>query len=188
MVHGFRGWRSTPHNPSPQRRSNTSQTLSVPSCTMREQLTQHFSLHSAPLQHARATAHGQWLMHVTNSLTMLLRIPMQTFDTRHETWYCPYTQTCHTFLNQVVKVEQQDISTYPIAMTKTSKMAPFSPCLPSSNTSCHQLPEQNLLQSTTAASLPPHSKPHSRNSTTSNQLPLPSPSTTSLPKAYQWEQ
>jgi hypothetical protein len=160
MVHNFRGWRSTPHNFSPRRRSNASKTLSAPSCTMRKQLTQHFSPHSAPLQHTKATTHGQWLMHVTNSSTTLLHIPMQAFDTKHVTWYCWYTWMHHTFPNQVVKVEQQDISTYPIAMTKTSTMAPFLPCLPSSNTSCCQHPKQNLQHSTTAASLPPHFEPH----------------------------
>jgi hypothetical protein len=92
MVHRFRGWRSTPHNPSPQRRSNASKTSLVPSCTMCEQLTQHFFPHSAPLQHVKAMAHGQWPMRVTNSLTMLLHIPMQAFDTKHATWYCQYTQ------------------------------------------------------------------------------------------------
>jgi hypothetical protein len=158
MGHRFRGWRSTPHNPSPQRksRSNASKTSLVPSCTMRKQLTQHFSLHSAPLQHAKAMAHRQWLMHVTNYSTMLLHIPMQAFDTRRATWYCWYTRTCHTFPNPVVKVEQQVISTYPIASSKTSPMEPFSPCLPSSNTSCCQLQSQNSTHFTMAASLPPH--------------------------------
>jgi hypothetical protein len=71
MVHRFRGWRLTPHNSSPQRRSNASKTLLVPSYTIHKQLTQHFLLHSVPLQHAKAMAHGQWLMRVTNSSTML---------------------------------------------------------------------------------------------------------------------
>jgi hypothetical protein len=39
--------------------------------------------------------------------------------------------------NQVVKVVRQDIFTYQIAIRKTSTMAPYSPCQPSSNTSCH---------------------------------------------------
>ena len=94
----------------------------------------------------------------------------------------------HTFPNQVKKEEQQDISTYPIAMMKISTIAPFSPCIPSSNKSCHQPPRQNLLHFTTAASLLPHFKPHKRNMATPNWLPLPSPLTTSLPKASQWEQ
>ncbi len=160
MVHGFKGWRLTLHNPSPWRRSNASKTLSVPSCTMREQLTQHFLPHSVPLQHAKAMAYRQWLMHATNSLTTLLHIPMQAFNTRRRTWYCWYLRTRHTFPNPVVKVEQQVISTYSIAMTKTSTMEPFSHCLPSSNTSCCQLPRQNLPHFTRAASLPPHFEPH----------------------------
>ncbi len=160
MVHGFRGWRSTPYNPSPRRRSNTSKILSVPSCTMHEQLTQHFLPHSVLLQHAKAMAHGQWLMHVTNSLTTLLHIPMQAFGTRRATWYYQYTQTCHTFPNPAVKVKQPVISTYPIAMTKTSTMARFSPCVPSSNMSCCQPLRQNLPHSTMAARLLPHFKPH----------------------------
>ncbi len=188
MVHGFRGWSSTPHNPSPQRRSNTSKTSSVLSYTMCKQLTQHFLPHSVPLQHAKATTHGQWMMHVTNSSATSLHIPMQVFATRRATWYYQYTQRRHTFPNPAVKIEQLVISTYPIKMTKTSSMAPFSPCLPSSNTSCRQPPRQNLPCSTTAASLPPHFKPHQRTKATSNRLPLPSPPTTSLPKAPQWEQ
>ncbi len=160
MVHGFRGWRSTPLNPSPCRRSNASKTLLVPYYTMHKQLTQHLSPHSVPLQHAKATAQGQWLMCVTNSLTTLLHIPMQAFSTRHATWYYQYTWTCHTFLNPEVKVEQPVISTYPIALTKTSTMVPFSPCLPSSNTSCRQSPRQNLPCSTMAESLLPHSESH----------------------------
>ena len=140
MVHGFRGWRLTPLNPSPQRRSNKSKTLLVPSYTMRKKMTRHFLLHSVPLQHAKATAHRQWLMPVTNFSTMLLHIPMQAFGTRQATWYYQYTWMHHTFLNPVVKVEQPVISSYPIAIMKTSTMALFSPCLPSSNTSCHQLP------------------------------------------------
>jgi hypothetical protein len=67
-----------------------------------------------------------------------------------------YTRTCHTFRSPVVKVEQQVISTYPIAMTKTSTLEPFSPCLLSSNMSCRQLPRLNLPHFTTAATLPPH--------------------------------
>ena len=155
---------------------------------MHKQLTQHFLLHSAPLQYNKATAHGQWLMRVTNSFSTLLHIPMQAFDTRHATWYCWYTWMHPTFPNQVVKVERQNISTYLIAMTKTSTMEPFSPCLPSSNTSCCQPPRLNSLCSTIAASLLPHFEPHLRNSAMSNQLPLLSPPTTSLPKASQWEQ
>jgi hypothetical protein len=58
------------------------------------------------------------------------------------------------------KVEQSVISTYPIAMIKTSTMVPFSPCLPSSNTSCCQPPLLNLPCSTTAPSLLPHFEPH----------------------------
>ncbi len=150
----------TPHNPSPQRRSNASKTLLVPSCTIRKYLTQHFLPHSAPLQQAKAMAHGQWWMRVNNSSTTLLHIPMQAFGARHATWYYQYTRMCHTFPNPAVKVEQPVISTYPIAMTKTSTMAPFSPCLPSSNTSCRQPPRQNSPCSTTAASLPPHFEPH----------------------------
>jgi hypothetical protein len=188
MVHGFRGWRSTPHNPSPQRRSNASMTSLVSSCTMHKQLTQHFLLHSAPLHHAKAMAHRQWLMCVTNSSTMLLHIPIQAFGTRCATWYCKYTRMHHNFLNQVANVEQQDISTYPIVMMKTSTMAPFSPCLSSSNTSCCQPPRQNLPCSTMAANLLPHFKPHLRNLATFNQLPLLSPPTTSLPKSSLWEQ
>ncbi len=46
---GCRGCRLIPHNPSPQSRSNASKTSLVPSCTMCEQLTRHFLLHSAPL-------------------------------------------------------------------------------------------------------------------------------------------
>jgi hypothetical protein len=160
MVHGFRGWRSTPYNPSPQRRSNVSKTLLVPSNTMREQLTQHFLLHSVPLQHAKAMANGQWLMHVTNSLTMLLHIPMQAFGTRHAAWYYQYTWMRHTFLNPAVKVELPVISTYPIAMMKTSTLVPFSPFLPSSITSCRQPPRQNSPRSTMAASLLPNFRPH----------------------------
>jgi hypothetical protein len=125
IVHGFRGLRSTPHKPSPQRRSNASKTLLVPSCTMRKRLTQHLLPHSAPLQHDKATAQGQWLMHVTNSLTMLQHTPMQAFNTKRPTWYCWCTRTCPTFPNQVVKVEQQDISTHPIAMSKTFTMVPY---------------------------------------------------------------
>jgi hypothetical protein len=94
MVHGFRGWRLTQHNPSPGRRSNASMTSLVPSCTMHEQLIQHLLLHSVPLHHAKARAHGQWLMCVPNSSTTLLHILIQTFDTRHVTWYCWYTRTC----------------------------------------------------------------------------------------------
>ncbi len=160
MADGFRGWRSTPHNPSPQRGSNMSKTLLVPSCTMPEQLTQHFLPHSVPLQHAKAMAQGQWRMRVTNSLTTSLHIPMQSFGTRRATWYYQYTQMRHTYPNPAVKVEQPIISTSPIAITKTSTMALFSPCLPSSNTSCHQPPRLNLLCSTMAASLLPHFKPH----------------------------
>jgi hypothetical protein len=150
----------TPHKHSPQKRSNASKTLAVPSCTMRKQLTHHFLLHLAPLQHDKATAHGQWLMHVTNSSTTLLQTPMQAFNTKHATWYSWYTLTRPTFPNQVVKIEQQNISTYPITTMKTSTMAPYSPCLPSSNTSCCQYPKSNLPHSTTAASLPPHFEPH----------------------------
>ncbi len=127
MVHRFRGWRSTPHDPSPRRRSNVSKTKLVPYCTMHKQLTQHFLLHSAPLQHAKAMAHRQWLVHVTNSSTTLLHIPMQTFDTSCATWYCWYTWTCDTIPNLVVKEEQQVISTDPNAMTNTSTIEPFSP-------------------------------------------------------------
>ncbi len=160
MVHRFRGWRSTPHNPSSQRRSNASKTLLVPSYTMREQLTQHFLPHSVPLQHAKAMAHRQWLIRVTNSSAMLLHIQMQAFGTGRATWYYQYTWTRHTFPNPAIKVEQPVISTYPIAMMKTSTMAPFSPCLLSSNTSCCQPLRQNLPRSTTTASLPPHFEPH----------------------------
>jgi hypothetical protein len=46
-----------------------------------------FLPHSVPLQHAKATAQGQWRMRVTNSSTMLLHIPMQAFGTRRVTWY-----------------------------------------------------------------------------------------------------
>ncbi len=159
MVHGFRGWRLTPHNPEPQRRSNASKISLVPSCTMREQLAQHSSPHSVPLQHTKAMAHGQWWMRFTNSLTTSPHIPMQAFSTRHASWYYQYTRMHHTFPNPVVKVEQPVISNYPIAMTKTSKMAPFSPCLPSSNTSC-QPPRLNMPRATTVASLPPHFEPH----------------------------
>jgi hypothetical protein len=38
-----------------------------------------------------------------------------------------YTWTHPTFPNQVVKIERQEISTYPIAMMKTSTMVPYSP-------------------------------------------------------------
>ncbi len=160
MAHGFRGWRLTPHNPSPQRRSNASKTALVPSCTMHEQLNQHFLSHSVPLQHAKATALGQWRMRVTNASTTLLHIPMQAFGTRHVTWYFQYTQTRHTFLNLAVIVEQPGVSTSPIATTETSTMATFSPCLLSSNTSCCQPPRLNSPHSTTAASLPPCFKSH----------------------------
>jgi hypothetical protein len=81
MVHGFRGWRSTQLNPSNQRKSNASKTSLVPSCNMCMLLTHHFLPHSVPLQHTKAMAHGQWLMHVTISLTMLPHISMQAFDT-----------------------------------------------------------------------------------------------------------
>jgi hypothetical protein len=64
---------------------------------MREQLTQHFLPHSVPLQHTKAMTHRQWLMHVTNSSTTLLHIPMQAFGTRHATRYYQYTWTRHTF-------------------------------------------------------------------------------------------
>ncbi len=67
------------------------QELLVPSYTMHEQLTQHFLLHSVPLQHAKAMAHRQWLMRVTNSSTTLLHITMQAFGTRCATWYYQYT-------------------------------------------------------------------------------------------------
>jgi hypothetical protein len=86
---------------------------------MRERLTQHFLLHSVPLQHDKPMAHRQWQMHVTNSLIMLPHTHMQTFDTKLATWNCQYTRMHPTFPNQVVKVERQDISAYQIAMTKT---------------------------------------------------------------------
>jgi hypothetical protein len=113
--------------------------------------------------------------HVTNSSTTLLHIPIQAFNTRCATCLCWYTWMHHTCLYQVVKVEQLDISTYPIAMTKTSTMAPFSPCLQSSNMSCCQHPKQNLPHSTTAASLPPHFEPHKE---LGHFQPTPTPITT----------
>ncbi len=70
--------------------------------------------------------------------------------------------------NMVLSVHTTVISTYPTSMTKTSTMEPFSPCLPSSNTSCCQPPRQNLPHSTTAASLLPHFEPRRRNLATSN--------------------
>jgi hypothetical protein len=160
MVHGFRGWRLTPHNPFPQSRSNASKTLLVPSFTMHEQLTLHFLLHSVPFQHAKTTTQGQWQMRVINSSTMSLHIPMQAFGTRFATWYYQYTRKRHTFPNPAVKVEQPVISTSPMALTKTSTMALFSPCLPSSNMSCHQPLKLNLPCSTMAASLQPHFETH----------------------------
>ncbi len=188
VAHRFRGLSAKPHKPSPQSRSNASKISSVPSCTMPEKLTQHFLPHSVPLQHAKAMAQWQWRMHVTNSSTTSLHIPMQEFDTRRATWYYQYTRTRHTFLNPAVKVKQPVVSNSPIAMMKTSTMALFSPCQPPSNTSYCQPPRLNSPSSTTAASLPPHFEPHKRNLATSNQLPLLSPPTTSLPKASQWEQ
>jgi hypothetical protein len=122
----------TPLNPSPQRRSNTSKTLLIPSYTICKHLTQNFLIYSVPLQYAKAMAQRQWLMHVTNSSTTLLHIPMQAFGPKHVTWYYQYTQTCHTFPNPPVKVEKPIISSYPIAMTKTSTIVPFSPFLQSS--------------------------------------------------------
>ena len=98
------------------------------SCTMREPLTQTFLPHSAPLQHNKPTSHRQWQMHVMNPYITLPHTQIQVFDTKCATWYCQYTQMCPTFPNQVVKVERQDISTSPITMTKTSTMAPYSPC------------------------------------------------------------
>jgi hypothetical protein len=184
MAQVFRGWRLTPHNPSPQKESNLFKTLLVPSCTMRERLVQHFLLHSAKLQHGKPTAHGQWQMHVTNSSIMLPLTQMQAFDTKRATWYFQYTQMLPTFLKQGVKVERRDISTYPIAMTKTSTIAPYSHCQLASNTSCRQHLRPSLPHSTTAASLLLHFfEPHLRNLATSNQLPLLSPLTTLLPKA-----
>jgi hypothetical protein len=96
---------------------------------MHKQLTQYFLPHSVPLQHAKATAQGQWQMRVTNSSTTLLHIPMQAFGTRRATWYYQYTLTRHTFPNLVVKVKQSVISTSPIAMMETSTMMLFSLCL-----------------------------------------------------------
>ncbi len=159
MAHGLRGWRSTSHNPPPQRRSNASKTSLVPSCIMQEQLNQHFLPHSVPLQHAKAMAQGQWRMHSTNSSTALLHIPMQAFGTRCATWYYQYTRMHHTCLNLAVKVKQQFISTSPITMTKTSTMVLFSPYLPSSNTSCCQPLRLSLPCSTMAANLQPHFEP-----------------------------
>jgi hypothetical protein len=155
---------------------------------MRERLIQHFLPHSAKLQHNKPTAHGQWRMHVTNSLIMLPLTQIQAFDTKLATWYFWHTQMPPTFLKLVVKAEQQDIFTYQIAITKTSTMAPYSHCRQSSNMSCHQHLRPNLPHSTMAASLLHHFEPLLRNSATSSQLPLSSPPTTSLPKAVQWEQ
>jgi hypothetical protein len=101
MAHGFRGWRLTSYNTSPQSRSNASKTSWVPSCTMNKQLTQHFLPHSVPLQYTKATAQEQWLMHVITSSTTLLHIPMQAFGTRRATWYYQYTRMRHTFSNPV---------------------------------------------------------------------------------------
>jgi hypothetical protein len=50
--------------------------------------TQHFLLHSAPLQHDKPMSHGQWQMHVTNSLITLPHTQMQAFNTKCATWYC----------------------------------------------------------------------------------------------------
>ncbi len=58
MAQEFRGWINK-HNHSPQNKSNTFKTLLVPSCTMRERMTQNFLLHSVPLQHDKPTAHEQ---------------------------------------------------------------------------------------------------------------------------------
>ncbi len=74
---------------------------------------------------------------------------MQALGTRHATCYYQYTLTRHTFVNPAVKVKQLVISTSQIAMTKTSTMVPFSPCLPSSNTSCRLPPRLNLPRSAT---------------------------------------
>jgi hypothetical protein len=79
---------------------------------MREQLIQHFLPHSAQLQHNIPMAHGQWWMHVTNSLITLPLTQMQAFDTKLATSYFQYTQTTPTFLNLVVKAEQQYIFAY----------------------------------------------------------------------------
>jgi hypothetical protein len=127
MAQEFREWRLTPHNHSPQKKTNTIKTLLEPSCTMREQLIQYFLLHSAPSQH-KPTAHVQWWMHVTNSLITLPLTQMLAFDTKLATWYYWYTQTPPTFPILVVKAEWQNIFTYRIAMSKTSTMAPYSHC------------------------------------------------------------
>ncbi len=102
MVHRFRGWSSTPHNPSPQRRSNASKTLLVPSCnTMRERLT----LTSCRTQHhcnttkQRHTGSG-WCMSPTPWLHCY------TPQCRHlirSVWHCTVRRTRPTFPNQVVK-------------------------------------------------------------------------------------
>ncbi len=81
-------------------------------------------------------------------------------------WYkaCNMVLSVHTdvlYLSKPgSKVEQPVISTHLITITKTSTMTPFSPYLPSSNTSCRQLPRQNSPCSTMAASLLPHFEPH----------------------------
>jgi hypothetical protein len=118
------------HTTTHPRRDQTCST----SCTMNKQLTQHFLPLSVPFNDDKPTAHGQWLMHVTNSSITLPHTQMQVFDTKLATWHCQYIRTCPTCPNQVVKVEWQVISTYPIAMINTSTMVPYSPCRPSSNT------------------------------------------------------
>jgi hypothetical protein len=109
--------------------------------------------------------------------------PNAAFATKLATWYYWYTQMPPSFLNLVVKAERQDTCTYQIVITKTSTMAPYSHCQQSSNTTCHQHPRPHSLHCTTNASLMHHFEPLSRNLATSSQLPLPSPPTTSLPKA-----
>jgi hypothetical protein len=161
MAQELRGWRLKPHNHSPQKNSNTFKTLSVPYYIIHEWLIQHFLPHSAQSQHNKPTAHGQWQMNVINSWITLPLTQIQAFETTLATWYLQSTQTPPTFPNLVVKAEQQDISTYQIVMTKTSTMAPYS-------TVNHWHPRPNLLHSTTAASLPLHFEPHSRNLATSN--------------------
>jgi hypothetical protein len=105
LAQDFRGWRLTPHNHSPQQKSNVFKTSLELYCTMRKWLIQHFLLHSAQSQHDKLMAHWQWWMHVTNSLTKLLLTQTQAFDTKLATWYFWYTQTPPTFPNLVVQAE-----------------------------------------------------------------------------------
>jgi hypothetical protein len=127
MAHKFRGWRLTPHNYSPQKKSNVSKTLLVPYCTMHKRLIQHFfaALSTIAAHQANGTRAVAYACH---QLLDYAATHPNAIDTKLATWYFQFTQMPPTFPNLVVKAKRQDISTYQIAIKKTSTMVLYSHC------------------------------------------------------------